>query len=425
MLYDDEYHIITDTSDYFNTGGKAKAITSILNENTPNMSNINMMALYGKWGSGKTSVMKYIEKHIEDNYTTIFFEAWKYENDENLTLSLMELMIIKYKEEIDDNILLEGLKKATYTLLTFAKNVLLSSQVSFLEGALSFDLGAAATKTSDKVNNKYEYKSYYKAIEDFNTNFNKVAEAYCKETNKLLLIMIDDLDRCEPQNVINLLASIKHFFTHSKVTYLCGIDKEAVEKAINIKYGSIINSDDYLDKIFNISFKMPEAQLDEIVRQFFHIFHPMDADHPEEAEWLLINFLNKINFTNPRKVKKVFNKYYCMSYLNFSEINNQYASILRNTNDSYYIILNVMMIILNEFYSVIANELEGKVVDGNLIFNTATGDLEVTTGTTIAGGSILAKNSIIKSGSILPKGSLNPNGWKLNFHANDYLWFII
>ena len=357
MLYGDEYYIISDESDLFNTGGKAKAITSLLNDNISNMSKINMMALYGKWGSGKTSVMKHIEDNVKNYYSPIFFEAWKYENDENLMLSLMELMIIEYKKEIKENKLIEGLQKTTYTLLTFTKNILLSSQVSFLGGALSFNLEAAATKTISEANNKYEYKSYYKAIEDFREKFNEVVATYCKETKKSLLIIVDDLDRCEPQNVLNLLASIKHFFTHSKVTYLCGIDKEAVENAIKIKYGNVINGDDYLDKIFDMSFRMPEPQLDGIVRDFFKTLREENSDCPEGVEQLLIDFLNKIKFTNPRKVKKIFNKYYYMNKLNFNGTDEECALILRNTSNACCIVLNIIIIIFNEFYTELVNEL--------------------------------------------------------------------
>ena len=54
----------------------------------------NLIALYGKWGSGKSSVLKTLENKIDENrYKVLFFETWKYERDVNLPLSLYEFIL--------------------------------------------------------------------------------------------------------------------------------------------------------------------------------------------------------------------------------------------------------------------------------------------------------------------------------------------
>jgi predicted KAP-like P-loop ATPase len=42
-----------------------------------------MIVLYGNWGSGKSSVIKYIHDELnkEDNFICIIFDAWLYEKE--------------------------------------------------------------------------------------------------------------------------------------------------------------------------------------------------------------------------------------------------------------------------------------------------------------------------------------------------------
>ena len=72
-------------------------------------------------GSGKTSVMEYINKNIT-NYNVVFFEAWKYEKDSNLSLSLFEMILDKVEAEKDSlGKVLEDVKLIGKTLLNFSK----------------------------------------------------------------------------------------------------------------------------------------------------------------------------------------------------------------------------------------------------------------------------------------------------------------
>lgn len=67
------------------------------NETFQNIDN-NLIALYGEWGSGKSTVFKTLKAELEkepEKYTPLIFEAWKYEKDKNLPLSLYEFILDK------------------------------------------------------------------------------------------------------------------------------------------------------------------------------------------------------------------------------------------------------------------------------------------------------------------------------------------
>jgi len=72
---------------------KADAIKIFLEQNSSKLDNNKMIVLYGDWGSGKTSLMRHIEKKIDQKiYYPIFFQAWQHEKDENLALSLCDAL---------------------------------------------------------------------------------------------------------------------------------------------------------------------------------------------------------------------------------------------------------------------------------------------------------------------------------------------
>ena len=76
--------------DLFNTKPKADMLKDFLANYQLTLEDNRMIVLYGEWGSGKTSILNYLKEELSDYYETIIFDAWKYEKDGNLPLSLFE-----------------------------------------------------------------------------------------------------------------------------------------------------------------------------------------------------------------------------------------------------------------------------------------------------------------------------------------------
>lgn len=348
-IYNNKPYNIAKNGDLVGTAFKAETIRNILDNNTAYFEENNMIALYGNWGSGKTSVMKYIETKTT-NYKTVFFEAWKYEHDTNLALSLFEQIVARIEEEkkVSDEII-ENVKIAGKTVLNFGKNVLFNSEVSIL--GINLAVGQTAKDTLNEIEGIIKNKSFYSEVTEFDKQFKSLIEDYYRATSKKILIIVDDLDRCESDNILTLLSSIKHFFTDSdKVVYFCGIDKDAVSKAINIKYNNILKSEEYLEKIFDLTFNMPEVfSIDEFINDFFLKIN-VQNETIELSKELLKDFFHRINFTNPRKVKKVLNKYLYLNNLVESEADTtKYIPEEFSKHYPLQMVLVMFVIILYEF----------------------------------------------------------------------------
>lgn len=350
MIYDNRPFEINVTSDLFGTHFKADAIKNMLETNNDYFEKNNMIALYGEWGSGKTSVMEYINKNIT-NYNVVFFEAWKYEKDSNLSLSLFEMILDKVEAEKDSlGKVLEDVKLIGKTLLNFSKNLLFNYRLS-LPG-MTVNIDQATKDTIKEMDELIERTSFYTNLKEFNISYNKLLDEYHKATGKKLLVFIDDLDRCSPENVLDLISSIKHFFIDSdKVVYFCGVDKHAVSKAINIRYQNIIKSEEYLEKVFDVTFNMPEIQnIDKLLEDFISrvsLFNTVSDDNLN----LLKQFFLHIKFTNPRKLKKLFNKYLFLCTLDKSNSSRIYSYIPKNfsNHEPVQMIFTLFIILLHEF----------------------------------------------------------------------------
>ncbi|MDQ0876779.1 Cdc6-like AAA superfamily ATPase [Paenibacillus sp. V4I3] len=357
-IYSNRPFDLNSSSDMFGTYFKSRTIKSILDVRMDYFKENNMIALYGTWGSGKTSVMRYLQSEIE-NYSVIFFEAWKYEYDSNLSLSLLEAIMDQIEKEKDIlHTFIDETKSAARKLFSLGKNIILNTDISLPGAKIS------TSKAFSQTKEMYEKKSFYSEVQSFNNKFNRIIEKYYEITNKKLLIFIDDLDRCEPSNVLNLLSSIKHFFTDTnKIVYFSGIDKKAVSKAINIKYNNHITAEEYLEKIFDVTFHMPTTyELDKLIEDFLIKVNDFDK-MSEKTGNLIKEFLGHINFNNPRKIKKIFNKYLFLCELN--RVNKhksnglEYKLIPQNfsRHEPLQVIYTLYILILFEFEKEIFNEM--------------------------------------------------------------------
>ncbi|MGC2574856.1 MAG: P-loop NTPase fold protein [Candidatus Nitrosopolaris sp.] len=55
--------------------------------------------------------------------------------------------------------------------------------------------------------------------------------------NSRIVAFLDDLDRCTPENALEVLESIKTFFDIEGMIYVIGMDSESINSIIKKKYG--------------------------------------------------------------------------------------------------------------------------------------------------------------------------------------------
>lgn len=348
---------LTEETDYLGLLDKADIIKAILINNKEQFNEIKMFSLYGEWGSGKSSLMKYLQTELKSDFNTFFFEAWEFEKDENLAYSLIEFLASENRDALGETCD-EILKFGGRILRGLGKSIKMN--IPLFPGGPGVELDPAAFV--EEVS-KEEELTFYKALENFKKEFVRLEDKIiAKSEQKYNIVFIDDLDRCEPEQVLNLLSAIKLFFTYGKKTiFFCGVDKKAVEEAVKTKYGEVIKSSEYLEKIFDISFTMPfYDDLRVLLGQYFDSKTYKFAGFDWSLSKWIEDFLVCLGFTNPRRVKKVLNKYLILRNVKDLDMFERFPNIDSRgyvaSGSLFETLLVIYLIILYEFYNDLFND---------------------------------------------------------------------
>ena len=319
-------------------------------ENKEFLEKNNLIALYGEWGSGKSSIFKTLKKSIEtgQDYIPLIFETWKYEKDDNLAFSLLEFILSSLNNLIDSKKENELIKTAYNILRNFSKGISLKIPFSNF-----IDIDINKMFEEDEKNKEKCKRSLYMITENFIKDFQEKIDGCVVSTNKKILIMIDDLDRCEDESIINLLSALKLMFAVKNIIFICGIDKGAVIQTLLRKYRNKEKSEEYLEKIFSINFNFLKTSKLNLFQNDENIY--------------LKNIKQKIieatGITNPRKINKSNNKYEFLKEIIFrkniiNEIKNELI-----TNNQEFEIKNFKELLSNENKWIKIEKYFNKIID--------------------------------------------------------------
>ncbi len=252
------------------------------------------IAIHGDWGSGKTSIMKTLLANLDESKTDlIFFEAWKFEYL-NPAMGLLGTIVQKYEKES-----------------TAIKSILMAGGRILSQKYLNMDI----VQLIDTVRGNTAETG------NFSDRLKNLLAKHLKKKN--LVIIIDDLDRCDVENSLQLLAILKLFLDVEKVICIAAVDFKRLQQAWKQKYKVGQEDKDegqeYLEKIFQIRIGLPKPSS----KQLREYLETLMISPPEE----LLDILSITSPKNPRAIKKILNlTTYRASLLN-SDVNYE-SSIL-------------------------------------------------------------------------------------------------
>jgi predicted KAP-like P-loop ATPase len=271
------------------------------------------IGLFGDWGSGKTSVMKMIEKKLssidddinsEDNANVVclYFNGWQFEGYDDAKSAILSSILMqlaehkKIGEKIKDKA--ASLMKSVNWMRLIGmsvKNVALPAILAYLTGGASLIpslagfgkkfLGVENSKTRNEKDmenvERLDWEELIKADKsdsgplDVRTFRERFSEMLKDTKIDALVILIDDLDRCTPDSIIDNLEAIKLFLNVENTAFVIGADPRIVRYAVERRYlfdrkiewdkesaSRIVN--DYLEKLIQIPYHLPRLSPSEI-----------------------------------------------------------------------------------------------------------------------------------------------------------------
>jgi len=267
------------------------------------------IGIYGAWGSGKTSFMMQLRDRLMKEMPhskpipTIWFDAWKYDRKQDVRSGLIYSILI----ELHDKARRSTKAKITNAIKTggkFSALLVTQSQLSLgipVAGMTIPSIEQLAKKITDNE------QEFYTIVDKYTNVFAGAVKAfldqYTEEETKALVVFIDDLDRCLPENVIIILEALKLFLENAPCIFVIGVDRTVVEKAVRVHYRDDpgIYGREYLDKIIQHQFTLPPADKDRVESLFFN---EPGSDRLDDK---CLAILHQAADGNPRMYLRMFN----------------------------------------------------------------------------------------------------------------------
>jgi KAP family P-loop domain len=296
------------SKDAFNHEAYAQAIYKVISENQPPLS----IGLFGPWGIGKSTVVSIlftlIAKSQSTDLKTVYFNAWKYSGDSFRRQFLIEVAKQIYQDRPEKETKVQRLEQLNYTEVLreedrkgiieglknlFATPVRLRTRgaVRLTLGALVLVIGAILTVVDRSI---YPLlATFFSALLVFLTNFkfedlfliqeNPVydpklifPEQFEAEFRKLVapdgplgkakaVVVIDDIDRCEPATVRDILISIKTFLGNEHCFFIVPCDDKSIVQVFQDPNQKGGYEQELLRKYFNVGVRMAPLMATDLV----------------------------------------------------------------------------------------------------------------------------------------------------------------
>lgn len=248
------------------------------------------IGVYGDWGSGKSSLIEMTLKELSVNkdYLCIKFNGWLFEGYEDAKTALIGTILDEINKEKKLTAKAKEVIERLYKNIDFFK--LASKGVKYgLDFLITGGLGTIAditlqsvvAKAKDKVSNVSEedIKGAIGSVfssDQIRTNLKSFqkdfAELLAKTKIKRLVVFIDELDRCNPDTILETLEAIRLFLFAEGTSFIIGADERQVMYAVRKKFPEIKGNKidigkEYLEKIIQYPVKIPQLGVHEV--QFY------------------------------------------------------------------------------------------------------------------------------------------------------------
>jgi photosystem II stability/assembly factor-like uncharacterized protein len=253
-----------------------------------------VLAVTGKWGTGKSSLMNLLRGELRNKFRvrSVWFNAWHHQNEENLLAALLEnirqqavpplyspegwlfraqLACARYKRRFVSSSLWLAIFAAAIGYICVAPNAgwthfvewirMLTSEgdkldkvdawsgvsgialivvaVKVLLSLRAFGVNPAALMATTANQFKLRDASAQAGFRfQFQREFEEVTTSL-ERIDKRMLIFIDDLDRCQPDKVIQVLEAVNFLTSSGKCYIVLGMDRDYVERAVGLSFEKI------------------------------------------------------------------------------------------------------------------------------------------------------------------------------------------
>lgn len=260
-----------------------------------------VLAVHGKWGSGKSSLLNFIKHELgtlpeERRPVVVDFNPWWFEGRDQIATQLLA----EFSSQLPDK-------------LKYARDA------AKLIGKYSKEIADAAAT--------YSGHSWIKAPVQWLANYipmlktlvepegvpkvKKKVAAALKSSGKRFVFFVDDIDRLTPDEARDFFRAIKALADFPEVVYVLFFDRKEVAKALAASLK--MDGEAYLEKIIQAPFHLPAVDKQQLQQKLFMGLDSIIEAHPmpftfDQGRWAEVfsNGLDRL-IKQPRDVVRVLN----------------------------------------------------------------------------------------------------------------------
>jgi KAP family P-loop domain len=249
-----------------------------------------------------------------NNVLTVWFNAWRYEREEQFALvPLMKTIAFAMGEHAFYKnlkpILLKGLELLSKDVIRnlATRYVMTESGVKEFEQKIIPKLQRLPEIDKDTI--------YFDGLKTLENEIKKILKGYQKSR---IVVFIDDLDRCSPDTTLEVFESIKAFLDIEGFVFIIGLSREALDKLITKKFEQMglsgITGEEYIRKIIQIEIniqKWKDYAIKDLIGKLSYKLQDKDIEDNKDL-------IAKGIEMNPRQVKRLINRYVVARSANLS-----------------------------------------------------------------------------------------------------------
>lgn len=289
------------------------------------------IGLFGDWGGGKSSILKILKRNFaqRSDFAVIYFNSWMFEGYEDAKAAILTSLLTELRDQSqwDDTVkdeigsLLKRVRWMKVLKTTAAVGLAYLTANPFPLMAIENPLDPAKKEAKsisepepkEKPINPADYlrdvEETVQNVRSFRRDFQSLIE---KTGLKAFVILIDDLDRCSPERVIENLEAVKLFLNVEKTAFVVAADRRIVENAIRIRYSSLFSGEqqlptekealvtDYLEKLIQVPYTLPKLAPHEVRSYMSFLFLKKHLPSGEFSKLLAqyVQFLSRERYSS-------------------------------------------------------------------------------------------------------------------------------
>jgi hypothetical protein len=283
------------------------------------------IALYGAWGSGKSSVIRLVKNEMNPKTVWVNFDALRYQAHGNVVLPLLHQVaqMAPAKNDKVTKLLVETLIAAAsdYVKDHVPGGKYLDEFVK--QGRITIDPKTGLPESPATV---------------VESCFRELISLFIDNGSCRVVIAVDNLDRCQPSSVLQVIEAIHLILNVPGVSFLVAVDQDALIHFVNGRYeGSNNEAALYLEKVFPDYYRIPTpwtndvygSTTDPVARYLVGL-----VSNPEcrkiakytKTIWMVISYSHALK--NPRRIKRLIRRLSLLDSARWKEDSNSFVGFL-------------------------------------------------------------------------------------------------